>query len=86
MTIFAVGARVRLKEAADVFNLGLYPAGTAGTVIEADAQAVPGMYVAVIKLDDHFDTLDEWDNCLYVYRLADQVGEITEELFEPCGF
>jgi hypothetical protein len=78
--MFQIGARVRLIEAIDIFNVGAFPAHAAGTVILFDEP----LDYALIKMDDHFADLDTWDNCLYVW--ASPEYEIHEAMFEPCGF
>lgn len=60
---FPVGARVRLVEPVEYYPLGIWPAGTTGTV----AACTPGKHPAgMVTLDEHFEALDEWNNQLQV--------------------
>lgn len=54
------GQRVRIVRAVDLFPLGVFAAGLLGTVQHVH---VGGFEV---RLDVHFDALDDWDNCLIV--------------------
>ncbi len=56
------GARVRLKNPIDIYHLGFFPAGLTGTVEQVDITSQPIM--AEIKFDNHFECLDEWQNCM----------------------
>lgn len=67
-----IGTKLRMPRDCDIFNLGFFPAGTTGTVVSHEDE-----YEAV-KLDQHFEELDEWDNEVHIY--AD--SEISYEDFE----
>lgn len=59
MIMPTVGQRVRSKIAIDRFpDFLLDEIGLLGTVIESTE------HVIVVKLDEHHDCLDEWENCL----------------------
>lgn len=77
------GARVRLTADVAPYPLGSFPKGTTGTVVEINPDAPVGNPVGFIKLDQHFDCLNEWDNVLQVFRPED--GEVTWSLFGQEG-
>lgn len=58
------GARVRLKNPIEVYHLGDFAPGLTGTVEQVDITNGPIM--AEVKLDQNFECLDEWQNCLQV--------------------
>lgn len=78
------GARVRLTADVAPYPLGSFPAGTTGTVVEINPGAPVGNPVGFIKLDQHFDCLNEWDNVLQVFRPEDGL-EVTWSLFGQEG-
>lgn len=80
MTAFTVGDRVRLITDVAPYPLGLFPAGTTGTVEEIDPTAGEGNPIAYVRLDQHFEDLDDWENVLQVVREGD--GEVTPAAFE----
>lgn len=82
MITFKVGDRVRLIEDVAPYPLGLFPAGTTGTVTDVNPDARVGDPIAEVKLDDHFDCLDEWDNVLHVHREEDEAGEVIPDAFD----
>jgi hypothetical protein len=63
---FTVGQRVRSTGVIDIYPLNVWPVGTTGTVVEVGTCAPLAMHV---KLDDHFDVLDEWSNELQVWPI-----------------
>lgn len=67
---FPVGARVRLVEPVEYYPLGIWPAGTTGTVafVNSDGTNPAGM----VTLDEHFEALNDWDNQLQVCPSADE--------------
>ncbi len=79
---FTVGARVRLTNAMDVFNVGSFPQHASGTVVEVDPDHKATDPVAHVQLDEYFLCLDHWDNQLQVFAVADECSEITEVEFE----
>jgi hypothetical protein len=85
---FKVGMRVRIVQPVEVYPLGIWPPGTLGTVVEASPiDPTTGEWphpCAMVKLDDHFKALDEWDNCLQVFP---DEADCLPECFEPVvGF
>jgi len=83
MDMITVGERVRLIDDVAPYPLGLFPVGTTGTVVEVDLNAAPTQPVACVKLDRHFEDLDEWDNVLQVFRVEDESSEVTTAVFAP---
>lgn len=79
---FELGARVRIASDLYTFPLGKFPAGAAGTVIQVSRSAHFGQPIAYVEMDDHFDTLDAWNNELQVNRAADEVSDVNELHFE----
>lgn len=77
------GARVRLTADVAPYPLDNFPKGTTGIVVETYPDALIGNPVGFIKLDQHFDCLNEWDNVLQVFRPED--GEVTWSLFGQEG-
>lgn len=60
---FPCGTRVRLVAEIEYYPLGIWPVGTTGTV----TQNTPGQHPSgVVRLDEHFPSLDDWDNQLQV--------------------
>lgn len=55
-----IGTKLRLREGYDIFNLAFFPAGTTGTVVRHEED------MEIVKLDQHFEELDEWDNELHI--------------------
>jgi hypothetical protein len=80
--VFYVGQRVRLRHDIAPFPIGVFEKGACGTVIEVDDNANVGDPIADVRMDDHFESLDHWDNVLQVCRYDDEVGEVTEHVFE----
>ena len=56
IAMLKVGDRVRLKRDLELFPIIIVPAGDVGTVTEVQD------YIVWIKLDTHYDELEEWDN------------------------
>lgn len=75
---FQIGAKVRLKIDVASYPLGVFPAGTTGTVSGVIAE--PNPVAGLIKLDQHFECLDEWDNELQVFTPDE--GEVIWDYFE----
>ena len=61
MTIPNVGDRVRLINDVDNYPVGIFEAGLTGTLKTVDEN---GYWV---RLDKHFDVLDEWGNELQIW-------------------
>lgn len=74
------GDKVRILRDVAPYPLGFFPAGTTGTVISTEP-AYGDSPIALVKLDQHFQCLDEWNNELQVYAEAD-CYEIVPSLFE----
>ena len=53
-----VGKHVRLVQQVERFDAGIAEKGLTGKITEAD------QYNIYVKLDQHLEWLDEWDNCL----------------------
>lgn len=73
---FPIGTRVRLVDCLDIFNLGYFPGHSEGTVISHG----DGDLLGEVKMDDHFDDLNEWGNVLQI--VADDMGEVNWSSFE----
>lgn len=73
------GRRVRIFKDLGIFALGSFPAGLEGTIESANAIARCPDYLCLVKLDQHFPELNEWDNCLQVFF---DDAECTPEYFE----
>ena len=71
---FPVGTRVRLAGPVDRYPFCLLDAGTLGVVAVADEDAVG------VRLDDHVEGLDEWDNVLRWERPAETLYPVYEDL------
>lgn len=78
---FAVGDRVRLIMALDIWNLGSFPEGATGTVTYVGEQQVDGVIAGEVKLDQHFPDLDEWENVLQIARDS----EVTWAVWAPAA-
>jgi hypothetical protein len=83
--LFKVGDRVRLACDVAPYPLGFFPKGARGTVVQITADAHPTQPVASVRMDDHFECLDEWDNELQVCLSVDECGEVDENSFEAIG-
>lgn len=59
------GDRVRLTSDYGHYPLEIIPAGATGTVEDNSLNEMQPMLF--VKLDQHFKTLDEWDNVLQIY-------------------
>lgn len=81
---FYVGQRVRLMHDVAPYPLGLFPAGSCGTVVEVYPDVIKTNPVAYVQMDDHFDDLNEWENVLQVFRSTDESSEVTEQVFEAA--
>lgn len=57
------------------------PAGATGTVVAlfSNPKAEDGDPLAFVKFDQHFETLNDWDNVLHVWP---DDGEVTPSDFE----
>lgn len=64
-----VGARVRLTREVDIYPIDIFPAGLLGTVADVSRDR---QVVAMVRLDRHYDGLDEWQNALQVYADPDE--------------
>jgi hypothetical protein len=74
-----IGARVRTLVAKDEPMIGIdVPAGATGEIV--DIEQLNACCILSVKLDKHFDDLDEWENVLHFYiedegaKLADYVS------------
>ena len=65
----AIGARVRLRVAADRFPHFLAPAGLVGTVVAAHVEH--GHRFISVRLDEPLDGAEEWDNCVQWHDSSD---------------
>lgn len=52
--------RVMLREEYECYPHGIWPKGEFGEVVSIDADII------AVKLDKHYDALNEWDNALHV--------------------
>jgi hypothetical protein len=80
--IWKVGERVRLAIDIAPYPLGAFPRGATGTIVEVTPDAREGDPVALVRLDEHFEDLDDWENCLQVFRERDSRSEIIESIWE----
>lgn len=76
------GQRVAVTYSWSIFNLGVLPAGAKGTVVDVDPAASIGNQIALIKMDDHFEWLNQWDNELQVFASGE--GEVNADMFEAA--
>lgn len=83
--IYQVGHRLRLICRLDVFNLGLFPEGSTGTIVYADYDVPYGTPVLRLLMDDLFPGLQADENTLQIFR-SDDFSDVTTRKFEPCGF
>lgn len=67
-----VGDRYVLSRDVDRYPHALVAAGSAGVVVSADKDAID------LKLDEHIEGLDEWDNALVWY--SDGFGMTVPEM------
>lgn len=83
MADFKAGDRVRLREALDVFHLGSFPAGSVGTLIHlATGKGAAYGDLCLVRFDDHFPELDEWNNELEVGLSGDEEALATLDDFD----
>lgn len=68
--------KVRLKAAVDRFPHFLANAGLTGTLIECTDKC------ATIKMDEHLNGAEEWDNCIHFYGMNGSVGDQLNECVE----
>jgi hypothetical protein len=70
---FTIGERVQLARDVEIFDLGVWRAGTTGTVTWAAPPTgkLDDGLLATIELDGDHPALAEWDGCLQVYLNAD---------------
>jgi hypothetical protein len=74
-----VGMRVKLAKRISIHSLGSFPAGAAGTVVEAGNDGSRGDPVAWVKMDDYSRSFDDWDNMLQVFD--EHYSEVTAAAF-----
>jgi hypothetical protein len=77
-----IRTRVRLTKDVELFAEGLMlRPGLAGTVVLAANRGL----CAMVKLDDHFPELDNWDNELQVGPLGTDEYACDPSYFEPIA-
>jgi hypothetical protein len=81
------GHRLRFTQSLDVFTLDhIFPKGAAGTIEDAELDALPGLPILYLRMDDVFPCLSSFKNVLQIFRSNDLGAEVTDAEFEPCGF
>jgi hypothetical protein len=65
---YLVGKRVRLLNDVERFPHGIVEAGAEGTIVSFDR-------IVAVKLDEHHEWLDEWDNELHWY--PENAGDVS---------
>lgn len=76
-----VGMKVRLIERVELYPLGIFDAGIKGTVASVSTDAYEEDVVAEVQMDETFEVLDEWDNCLQVHG-TDHLSMVYVGVFE----
>jgi hypothetical protein len=74
-----VGQQVAISVEVELYPIGIFEHGLLGTVEEI-CEPNPDV-VAIVRLHQHFDELNEWDNCLQV--CVDDTFPCSPENFEP---
>jgi hypothetical protein len=64
-----------------LFNIGAFPTGAEGHIVEIRLHVTDGDYVVAVEMTDHFPSLDQWDNVIYLHPV-DSYAEATLELFD----
>jgi len=77
---FTIGLPVRLTRHIEIYPIGIFHPGLRGTVTSVDAVAPFHGVVAMVKLDEHFEGLDDWNNELQVWETPD-AGDCTVDAF-----
>ena len=74
--------RVCLKHAVDIYPLGVFPAGLTGTVVDVDPTSIVVFHV---RLDQHFDCLNPWNNRLQIGRSGSDEVAVTVDDLAVCA-
>jgi hypothetical protein len=78
-----VGRTVIISDDIDIWPLDIFEKGLLGVVIARDPTGkINGEPSVEVRLEKHFDSLNEWDNVLYCYRDSD-VSSCLACKFEP---
>lgn len=67
-----IGLKVVTNSVIDIFPLNIWPAGTKGTIVAIDQSS--DQKLLHVELDEPFRCLDDWDNCLQVWEVADEAN------------
>lgn len=73
--------RVKFKKDVDRYPHGRWPVGTKGWIQKIEFADDGSVQEIHVRLDEHFDSLDEWDNCVIWYdAYTDKVFVVDEFL------
>lgn len=83
MNQLTVGTKVRLIATVDLFYIDIFEPGVTGTVTFADETGNSDPVRYLVKLDRHFEVLDEWENCVQVGPEGSDESACWPSYWEP---